>query len=65
MYVLTSIDDFSEEIFAAEEVLGGTVPSAVVELVLALVDGHVGTFGDGDQDARVFAHQAQLLPPQR
>lgn len=62
---LTAIDDLAEEVATAMEVLGGTVPAAVLELVLALGDGLFGALGHGHHDARMVAHQTTLLAAQR
>lgn len=62
---LTSLDDLPEQILPPEEVPRGAVPPPVPELVLALVDRHVGTLGDRGQHARVLPRKPTLLPPQR
>lgn len=62
---LTSLDDLPEQILPPEEVPRGAVPPPVPELVLALVDRHVGTLGDRGQHARVLPREPSLLPPQR
>lgn len=63
--VLTAIDDLAEQILAAQEIPRRTVPPAIPELVLALVDGQIGAFHQRRQDARILAHQAALLATQR
>lgn len=62
---LTSVDDFAKEILSSEEVSGGAVPSPLLELVLALGDGHARAFGHGVQHPWVLSRQPSLLPPQR
>lgn len=62
---LTSLDDLPEQILPPEEVPRGAVPPPVPELVLALVDRHVGTLGDRGEHARVLPRKPSLLPPQR
>jgi len=61
----STIDDFSVEVASAVKVFGGAVPATVFELVFALGDGLFGSFGHGDDDARMVADQSPLLPPQR
>jgi hypothetical protein len=64
VFSLTSIDDLSEEIAAAMEVLGGAVPAPIFELMFALGNGLFGAFGHGHDDAWVVANQATLLASQ-
>lgn len=65
MCVLTAVYYLPEEILPPEEVPRGAVPPSVPELVLALVDGLVGTLDDCHDDTRVLSDQPPLFPPQR
>jgi len=42
---LTSINNFSKEVFPPQKIFGGTIPSSVPKLELAFLNGLVGTFG--------------------
>lgn len=41
---LTSIDNLAKQILSTQEVPRRAVPPAILELMLTLGDGHVGTF---------------------
>lgn len=59
--ILTSIDDFPEQVFAGQKVLGGTVPTTVTELMLAFLQRHIHAAADRLQHAWVFANQTSLF----
>lgn len=58
---LTTVDYFAVEVASTVEVLGGTVPTSVLELVLALGDGLLGSFSYGNDDAGMVTNQTPLL----
>lgn len=62
---LTSVNNFPKQILPPNEVLCGTVPPSVFELVLALGHRHVGPCCDCGQGPRVLSRQAPLLAPER
>jgi hypothetical protein len=60
---LTSVNNFSEEIFAPQKVPRRTVPPSVPKLELALHNGLVRAFRYRYKNAGVLPNQAPLFPP--
>lgn len=52
---LTDLHDFAEDVLLLQEVAGGTVPAAVFELVLALVDRQFEAACHSSQDTRIVS----------
>lgn len=62
--MLTSVHDLAEQIFPTEEILGGTIPSTIAKLMLALCDRLIRAPGHGHQHSWIFSGQPALLSPQ-
>lgn len=60
----TSVHDLAEQIFPTEEILGGTIPSTIAKLMLALCDRLIRAPGHGHQHSWIFSGQPALLSPQ-